>query len=141
MPSRNKVSLMGHLTADIEVFKTKKGSPGVTFCIAVNYTCKDEEGKRKNIANFFNVEVWGYLTGLCERFLKKGSLVLVDGYLQNYFKSSPEGVKRIHTKIIAEEIQFFNKSLSEEEKEETAETIEIEEKKEEDERLSDSLVF
>ena len=97
----NHVTLMGHLTADLELITTRGGSKLAEFTIAQNFKV---EGKEE-WAEFYDCQVWG---GWAENFCKsakKGSLVLVEGrLLQERWTDEATGKGRSRMKIRARKV-------------------------------------
>jgi single-strand DNA-binding protein len=58
-------------------------------------------------ADFFRVRVSSKLASLCEKYLRKGFLVGVTGYLRCETYTDAEGVERYPVTVIAEHIQFL----------------------------------
>lgn len=73
----NHVTLMGNLTADLELKTTPAGNSVASFTIAVNSKSRGGESR----ADFFDCVVWkGWAENLAKT-ARKGSLVLVEGKL------------------------------------------------------------
>lgn len=106
MAGLNKVQLIGNLGADPEVRYTPSGTKIASFRVAVNRRWKNPEGEQKEATDWFTVEAWGGLAEICENYLKKGSLVYVEGRLQTD-QYEVEGEKRYKTKVVAREMQML----------------------------------
>lgn len=79
MAGLNRIIITGRLTKDPEVRYTKEEVPIAKFTVAVN------ELKKKNgnqPVNYFNCVAWRGLAGICGNYLKKGSLVAIEGKMQ-----------------------------------------------------------
>lgn len=98
MPSLNHVTLMGHLTADLEIRHTPNGDKVGNFSLGVNYRSRDG----KEHAEFYQCEVWkGWAENLA-RTAKKGALVLVEGRLmQETWRDKETGQNRSRVKVRA----------------------------------------
>jgi single-strand DNA-binding protein len=103
----NRVVLTGNLTRDPELAATGNG---VTFCklgIAVNTRRKNNStGDWEEKPNFFRVTVFGRQAESCERYLKKGRPVAIDGRLE-WSQYERDGQKRESIDIIADNVQFL----------------------------------
>ena len=117
----NKVYLIGNLTRDPEVSETSSGVAVARLSIAVNRDYTGEDGNRK--VDFFNITVWRGQAENCGKFLKKGNKVAIFGALQNRSYEDKEGIKRIVTDIVANEVEFLS-SIRSEEKDEKAQAPE-----------------
>jgi single-strand DNA-binding protein len=102
----NKVFLLGRVTADPQLRSTPSGMQVATFSIATNRVWNDQSGAKKESTEFHNVVVWGRQAEVASRFLKKGSLVLVEGRLQTREWEGKDGQKRRTTEIICERMQL-----------------------------------
>jgi single-strand DNA-binding protein len=77
----NKVILMGNL-ADPEVRYATDRQANARFAVAVNQEWKDKNGEKQESVDFIPVVVWGPMAENCEKYLRKGSRVLVEGRIQ-----------------------------------------------------------
>lgn len=73
----NRVILTGRLTSDVEIRKTNDGTSYVLFNLAVNRRGQDQ-------TDFVPCIAWRQAADLMERYLRKGSLIGVEGTLQVY---------------------------------------------------------
>ena len=118
MPALNKVQLIGNLGADPETRFTTSGKKVTMFSIAINRKWRDAEGEQKSATEWVNIETWGGLAEICGNYLKKGSLVYIEGRLQTD-RYEVEGEKRRKTKVVAREMQMLDRKPSEGEPEAT----------------------
>ena len=108
MRSVNKVILVGNLTRDPELKQTTNGQSIVTFGLATNREWV-VDGEKKSLAEYHNIAAWGTLADICGKFLKKGKLVYVEGYLKTRSWDSPEGVKIFRTEVVATDMIMLDK--------------------------------
>ena len=94
----NKVILMGRLTRDVEMYGQK--SKVARFCLAVDRNYGEDE------TDFFNCVSFGKQAEFVEKYLKKGTKILISGRLQNNTYEDKQGNKVTSTQIITEEIEF-----------------------------------
>lgn len=102
----NKVILMGRLTRDPEVSYSQGSTPLAIgrFSLAV-----DRRFKRPNdtvTADFFNCTAFGKQGEFVEKYLRKGTKVVVTGRIQNDNYTNKEGQKVYSVQIIVEEMEF-----------------------------------
>ena len=100
----NKVFLIGRLTKDPEV---KTGQSGKVYCrmyIAINRG-KDKDGEDLG-ADFPAVLCFGKTAENCERFLRKGSLVSVEGRVRTS-KNERNGKTEFSQDIFIDHIEFL----------------------------------
>ena len=76
MASVNKFIALGNLTKEAELIERGE-SKVCNFPIAIN---ENNYGKKETL--FIDVECWGKVAENCHKYLKKGSLVFVDGKLK-----------------------------------------------------------
>ncbi len=101
----NKVILMGRLTRDPEV----RYSQGATqtavarFSIAVDRRFK-REGEPD--ADFFNCTAFGKQAEFIERYLHKGTKVVLSGRVQNDNYTNKEGQMVYSVRVMVDEIEF-----------------------------------
>ncbi|PIZ71623.1 single-stranded DNA-binding protein [Candidatus Peregrinibacteria bacterium CG_4_10_14_0_2_um_filter_43_11] len=109
MRSINKVILVGNLTRDPESKQTTNGQTIVTFGLATNREWLTSSGEKKSLAEFHNVVAWGKLADICQKYLYKGKLVYVEGYLKTRSWDSPEGVRIFKTEIVIHDMIMLDK--------------------------------
>lgn len=102
----NKAFIIGNLTRDPESRSLPSGMPVVSFGVATNRIWKNQQGQNQQDAQFHNIVVFGKLADLASQYLKKGSLVFVEGRIQTRNWDAQDGSKKNRTEIVAERIQF-----------------------------------
>ena len=107
----NKVILMGRLTKDPEVRYTNGGKTIGSFSIAVDRRFKSE-GQPE--ADFFTCVTFGKQAEFVEKYLKKGTKILLGGQIQNN-NYEKDGVKHYNTQIVVDEIEFAESKRSQSE--------------------------
>ncbi|MCL4268684.1 MAG: single-stranded DNA-binding protein [Anaerolineales bacterium] len=113
MPTLNRVQLIGRLGKDPESKYTPAGKKVCHFSLAVSNRWKDKNGETKEATEWVNIEAWGRLGEVCQEYLKKGSLIFVEGRLKTD-KYEANGETRYFTKVIAQSLQFLDKREKEE---------------------------
>lgn len=109
MRSVNKVILIGNLTRDPEMRQTANGQMVTTFCIATNREWITKDGKKHSLAEYHDIVAWARLAEICNKYLKKGKLVFVEGYLKTRSWDTPEGVRKFRTEIVAQDMIMLEK--------------------------------
>lgn len=112
MPALNRVQLIGRLGKDPESKYTPTGKRVTHFSIAVSQRWK-ANGETKEYTEWVNVEAWGRLGEVSQEYLKKGSLVYVEGRLKTE-KYEDKGENRYFTKVVAVTLQFLDKKPTDE---------------------------
>ncbi|MCM8758222.1 MAG: single-stranded DNA-binding protein [Candidatus Omnitrophica bacterium] len=113
MPSLNlnKVFLIGRLTRDPELRYTPSGSAVASFRLAINreYTAKD--GSKKEQPCFINLVVWGKKAEVCAEYLKKGSMIFVEGRLSYREWETQEKERRSTIEVYVDNFQFLDRQI------------------------------
>lgn len=107
MPALNRVQIIGRLGRDPESKFTPTGKKVAHFSVAISNRWKDREGEMRESTEWVNVEAWERLGETCQEYLKKGSLVYVDGRLKTD-KYEDQGETKYFTKVVAQMVQFLD---------------------------------
>jgi single-strand DNA-binding protein len=113
MPTLNRVQLIGRLGKDPEGKFTPTGKKVTHFSLAVSNRWKDKGGETKESTEWVNIEAWGRLGEVCQEYLKKGSLIFLEGRLKTD-KYEDKGETKYYTKVVALTLQFLDKRPAEE---------------------------
>jgi single-strand DNA-binding protein len=113
MPALNRVQLIGRLGKDPETKFTSTGKKVTQFSLAVGNRWKDKNGETKESTEWVNIEAWGRLGEVCQEYLKKGSLIFLEGRLKTD-KYEDKGETRYFTKVVAQSLEFLDKRPAEE---------------------------
>ena len=102
MASVNKVILLGRLGRDPDVHRTQDGKTIVNLSLATSERWKDKAtGERKEKVEWHRVSIFNErLAEVAEKFLKKGSMVLVEGQLQTRKWLDQSGQDRYTTEVV-----------------------------------------
>lgn len=105
--SLNSVNIMGNLTRDPELKYTPSGKTVCSLSIANNrvYT---KNGEKVTEVSYFDVEVWGAVAENCNKYLTKGSGIIVEGRLRQD-RWEKDGKTQSRVRIIANNIHFMPK--------------------------------
>ena len=107
----NKVILIGNLTRDPEIRYTPQGTSVGNFSLAVNRRYKTGEESREEVS-YFDIVVFGKQAEVCGQYLNRGSMVLVDGRLQQRRWETEDGKKRSKVEVVGENVRFMPKRSS-----------------------------
>jgi len=78
---RNSVKLIGRLGQDPDVKTLDKGNKLAKFSLATSNTFTAKDGRKKEQTQWHTIVVFGNLAGVCEKYLKKGREIAIDGRL------------------------------------------------------------
>lgn len=108
MKDVNVVVLSGRVASDVSLKPLPSGSKVADFRLAVNDQFKDKKGKPSERTAFVTIEAWGRQAETCEKYLKKGRSVLVEGHLKMNEWENEQGEKRSHLLIMAKAVRFLD---------------------------------
>lgn len=112
VPNINRVIISGRLTRDPELRYTPAGKAVCTVALAYNRRYKDASGQWQDDTTYINVVCWMKVAELVNRYLHKGSPVLVEGRLESRSWETEAGQKRSVVEIRADRIGFLEKAPS-----------------------------
>jgi len=108
MSSYNRVTLMGNLTRQPELRKTKTGTAVTELGLALNRVWSGENGQKQEETTFVDITVWGRAAENAAQYLQKGRSVLIEGRLQmETWQDKQTGQDRTKLKVVADSIQFL----------------------------------
>lgn len=105
----NKVCLMGRLTKDPDI-RGEGSSLCARYSLAVDRRFKDNDGNYQT--DFINIIVFGKGAEFAEKYLKKGTKVVVTGRIQTGSYTNKDGQKVYTTDVIAEDQEFAESKSS-----------------------------
>jgi len=111
MASLNKVFLIGRLTRDPELRYVPSGTAVASFGLAINREYTTKEGNKKDDTCFVNLVVWGKRAEICAEYLKKGSMIFVEGRLSYRKWETQDKEKRSTIEVYVENFQFLDRSV------------------------------
>lgn len=101
----NSVQLIGRATRDPEVRYTSGSQMAVaTFTLAIDRPVRSGEERK---TDFPRVVVFGKQAETCEKYLKKGRKVAVEGRIQTGSYDGKNGEKVYTTDIVASRVEFL----------------------------------
>jgi single-strand DNA-binding protein len=99
--------MVGKLIADPEFKYTPNGKGVASFKISVQRFTKNESGFYDS--DLFPVNCWNKTAEYVNNYIKKGSMVSVNGRLQTRSWTAEDGSKRYMTEIVAENVHCLDK--------------------------------
>jgi single-strand DNA-binding protein len=105
--SVNKVILVGRLGRDPETRFTGGGQAVANFSVATDETYKDKNGERQKRTEWHKIVVWGKQAEIAQQYLKKGSLIFIEGRIQSREWQDKEGQKRTSFEIVASNFRML----------------------------------
>jgi single-strand DNA-binding protein len=71
------------------------------FSVATDESYKDRNGERQKRTEWHRITAWGKLAEICQQYLKKGTMVYIEGRIQSREWQDKEGQKRTSFEIVA----------------------------------------
>ena len=105
----NKVMIIGRLGRDPELRYTQSGSPVASLRIATDESYTDKDGQRVDRTEWHSVVVFQRSAENCNQYLRKGSLVYIEGKLTTRKWQDQNGQDRYTTEIRADRVQFLDR--------------------------------
>jgi single-strand DNA-binding protein len=105
--SVNKVILVGRLGRDPETRYTSGGQAVANFSVATDESYKDRNGERQKRTEWHKIVVWGKQAEIAQQYLKKGSLIFIEGRIQSREWQDKEGQKRTSFEIVANSFRML----------------------------------
>ena len=102
----NRVIIIANTTRDVELKITPSGASVANFSIASNRKYKAGDETKEEVS-YFDCVVWGKLAELCEKYVKKGDKVGIEGRLQQR-RWETDGKKASKVEIVVENVQFLS---------------------------------
>lgn len=107
----NKTILIGRLTKDPELKRTPNNLAVVQFTVAVSRKYKSASGEYET--DFINCVAWRAQAENLAKYMRRGSLIGIEGQIQTRNYEDNNGVRRYVTEVLAESISFLeSKSTS-----------------------------
>ena len=99
----NRTVLVGRLTKDPELRYTQSNAAVAKFTLAVNRIYKTQN----NEADFIQCVVWNKQAENVDKYLRKGSLVGVEGRIQTGYYDNESGTRIYTTEVVCDSVQFL----------------------------------
>jgi len=103
----NKVILVGHVGRDPEIRHLDNNLTVARFSLATSETYKNKSGEKITNTEWHNIVLWRGLAEVAEKYVKKGSLVWIEGKIRNRTWDDKDGNKRYTTEIDGDNLQLM----------------------------------
>lgn len=105
----NKVTLIGRLGADPEVRYMPSGGAVTSIRLATTRRWKDRQsGERREETEWHRVTFFNRIAEVAGEYLRKGSLVYIEGRIRTQKWQDQSGQDRYTTEIVAEQMQMLD---------------------------------
>lgn len=107
MNSLNKVMIIGHLGRDPEVRFTTSGDAVCTLNIATSERFRGKAGEQREATEWHRVVLYRRQAEIARDYLKKGSLVFIEGSLKTRKWTDKNGLERYTTEVETREMKML----------------------------------
>lgn len=109
MKMNNKVQLIGNIGMNPEIKNVGNNKTFAKFSIATHDVYKNNKGEKVVDTQWHNVVAWGSTAIFIEKYIEKGSSIVIEGKLVTRNYEDKDGIKRYITEILATEVMKLNK--------------------------------
>lgn len=109
MRGLNKVTLIGNLGKDPELQILEGNISVAKFSLATTEAFKDTKGQIHTTTEWHSVVVWRTMADLAAKYLKKGSMIYLEGKIKTRSFEDKMGEKRYVTEIIGDSFIMLDK--------------------------------
>ena len=103
---RNSVKLIGRLGQDPEIKLLDTGNKVASFSLATSERFTTKDGSKQVQTQWHSIVVWGKLAVVCEKYLKKGKEIAIEGRLTYRTWEDKNGTKHVSSEIVANDFLF-----------------------------------
>ena len=107
--SLNKVMLIGNVGTDPEVRYLDGNTKVATFRLATTERFKDRSGETRENTEWHNIVAWGQPADVCERFVRKGTQLYIEGRLRTRKYTDRNGQEKYTTEINVDTLQLLGR--------------------------------
>lgn len=104
----NKVILLGYLGKNPETHHIDGGNQVSSFSVATTETWNNKEGQKQEKTEWHNCVIWGGLSKVAEKYLKKGDKVYLEGKNVTRSYEDKDGVKKYTTEVVCNELKMLS---------------------------------
>jgi len=106
---KNKVQLIGRLGSNPEVKTMENGNKMAKMSLATNDFYTNNKGERVEDTEWHNIVIWGKSAETAEKYLQKGSEVMMEGKITYRDYTDKDGVKKYFTEIVVSAFMMMDK--------------------------------
>ncbi|MBC7424855.1 MAG: single-stranded DNA-binding protein [Ferruginibacter sp.] len=105
---KNKVQLIGNLGNAPEIKSMEDGKKMARFSVATNERYKNTNGEKITETTWHNLVAWGKVAEIAEKYLLKGSEVVIEGKLINRSYVDKDGIKKYISEVEVNELLLLD---------------------------------
>jgi len=104
----NKVILIGRVGQDP---KTNENKSVCNFSVATTESYKNKAGEKVENTEWHNISVFGKLVDVADKYIKKGTLLHVEGKIKTEKYTGKDGIEKTSTKIICDSFKMLGSKI------------------------------
>jgi single-strand DNA-binding protein len=108
----NRLFILGNVGNDPEVRKFESNSSIANFSVAVTETTKDPNGDRIKTTEWFKCVTFNSLSLFVEKYVKKGSKVLIEGRIRTRSYKDKNGIDKTISEVLVDRLELLTWSES-----------------------------
>ena len=105
---RNRVQLIGNLGNAPEIKNLEDGKKVANFSLATNERYRNASGEKITETTWHNLVAWGKVAEIAEKYLLKGSEVIIEGKIINRSYTDKDGVKKYVSEVQVNELLLLD---------------------------------
>ncbi|MEX0988090.1 MAG: single-stranded DNA-binding protein [Bacteroidales bacterium] len=105
----NKVILVGNVGKDPETRYLDENTPVCKFSLATSEVYRNKDGEKIEQTEWHNIVLWRGLAKVAEQYVKKGSLLFIEGRIRSRSYDDKDGIKRYITEIVGDNMQMLGR--------------------------------
>ena len=105
---KNKVQLIGNLGNAPEIKNLEDGKKVANFSLATNERYRNASGEKITETTWHNLVAWGKVAEIAEKYLLKGSEVIIEGKFINRSYTDKDGVKKYVSEVQVNELLLLD---------------------------------
>lgn len=102
------VILLGRVGQDPEIRATSNGKRYARFSLATSEVWNDDRGQEQERTQWHNIQAWGGVVDVIERWVKKGDRLYITGKIEYHETDDGRGGKKYFTNIIMQRMNFVS---------------------------------
>ena len=103
----NKVILLGHVGKDPEIRHMDNNLVMARFSLATTERWNSKEGNRLEHTEWHNIVMWRSLAEVAEKYIRKGSLLFIEGKIRYRNYEDKDGNKRFSVDVVADAMHIL----------------------------------
>lgn len=110
----NKVILCGNVGSDPKTGSTSGGTAWAQVSLATNEKWRDKQGELQEKTSWHRLKFWGRQAEVVEKYISKGSRILVDGRIEYSEYENRDGATVKSTEIVVSRLELLDSRPSQE---------------------------